>query len=91
MLKIWSDRAAEIAERGWFWDYSLQNLTIDSVTISVDGRRAIVETTLEELARVTDPAHPEHNDSDSSTYTIRYEMSYGESGWKITGGAVLKA
>lgn len=91
MLKIWSDRAAEIAHHGWFWDYSLQNLTVDSVTVSVDGRRAIVETTLEELAQVTDPAHPEHNDSDSSTYTIRYEMSYGQSGWKITGGAVLKA
>uniref|UniRef100_A0A5B7B7U1 Uncharacterized protein n=1 Tax=Davidia involucrata TaxID=16924 RepID=A0A5B7B7U1_DAVIN len=91
MLKIWTDRAAEIAQQGWFWDYTLLNLTIDSVTVSLDGRRAIVEATLEESAHLTDVAHPEHNDSYSTTYTTRYEMSYADSGWKITEGAVLKS
>ncbi|KAK2998401.1 hypothetical protein RJ639_024146 [Escallonia herrerae] len=91
MLKIWTDRAKEIAQHGWFWDYNLQNLTIDNVTVSVDGRRAIVEATLEESARLTDVAHPEHNDSYSSTYTTRYEMSCAKSEWKITEGAVLKS
>lgn len=91
MLNIWKDRAAEIAGHGWFWDYILENLTIDSVTVSADGRRAIVEATLEESASLTDMAHPEHNDSYSTTYTTRYEISCTKSGWKITEGAVLKS
>lgn len=91
MLKIWTDRATEIAQNGWFWDYTLLNLTIDSVTLSVDGRRAMVEATLEESARFVDVVHPEHNDSYSTTYTTRYETAYSESGWKITEGAVLKS
>lgn len=91
MLKVWSDRAAEIAHHGWFWSYTLVNLSIDSVTVSVDGRRAIVEATLEESARLTDVAHPEHNDSYNTTYTTRYEMSCAKSGWKIVEGAVLKS
>lgn len=91
MLKVWQERAIEIAQRGWFWDYTLLNITIDSVTISLDGRQAVVEATLEESAQLTDVAHPENNDSYSSTYTTRYEMSYTKSGWKITKGAVLKS
>ncbi|KAL0360600.1 UNVERIFIED_CONTAM: protein ACCUMULATION AND REPLICATION OF CHLOROPLASTS 6, chloroplastic [Sesamum radiatum] len=91
MLKIWTVRAAEIAQHGWFWKYQLLNLNIDSVTVSADGRRAIVEATLEESAQLTDVAHPEHNDSYSTTYTTRYEMSCAKSGWKIVDGAVLKS
>lgn len=91
MLKVWTDRAAEIAQHGWFWDYTLQNLTIDSVTVSVDGRRAIVEATLEESAQLTDVAHPEHDDSYSTTYTTRYELTCGKDGWRIVEGAVLKS
>lgn len=90
MLKIWSDRAAEISQHGWFWEYNLLNLNIDSVTVSVDNRRAIVEATLEESANLTDVAHPEHDDSYTTTYTTRYEMLYTPSGWKISEGAVLK-
>ena len=91
MLKIWTDRAMEFAQHGWFWDYQLLSLNIDSVTVSVDGRRAIVEATLEESAQLTDGAHPEHNDSYNTTYTTRYEMSFAKSGWKIVEGAVLKS
>lgn len=91
MLKIWLERATEIAQHGWFWDYTLLNITIDSVTISLDGHLAVVEATLEESAKLTDVAHPENNDSYNSTYTTRYEMSYAKSTWKITKGAVLKS
>lgn len=91
MLKIWTDRATEIAQHGWFWNYRLLNLNIDSVTVSVDGKRATVEATLEESAQLTDNAHPEHNDSYSTTYTTRYELSCSRSGWKIVGGGVLKS
>ncbi|KAL3845292.1 hypothetical protein ACJIZ3_002695 [Penstemon smallii] len=91
MLKIWTEKAAEIAQQGWFWDYQLLNINIDSVTVSIDGRRAIVEATLEESAQLTDLAHPQHNDSYSTTYTTRYEMCCAKSDWKIVEGAVLKS
>lgn len=91
MLHIWQDRAAEFAQKGWFWEYSLVDLTVDSVTISMDGRRATVEATLEESARLMDINNPEHCDSYDRIYTTRYEMSCTDSTWKITEGAVLKS
>lgn len=91
MLKIWTDRAKEIADHGWFWDFTLLNVTIDSVTVSLDGQRAMVEATLEESANLNDVNQPEHNDSYSRTYTTRYEMSHSQSGWKIIEGAVLQS
>ncbi|WOL13139.1 protein ACCUMULATION AND REPLICATION OF CHLOROPLASTS 6, chloroplastic [Canna indica] len=91
MLKIWTDRAVEIAQHGWCWEYNLLGVTIDSVTVSLDGCRAMVEATIEEVSQLTDGAHPEHNDSCSATYSTRYEMIYSKSGWKITEGAVLQS
>lgn len=91
MLKIWTDRAAEIAQLGWFYDYTLVNLNIDSVTISQNGQRAVVEATIEESTRLTAVGHPEHDASSSRTYTTRYELSCSGSGWKIVEGAVLES
>ncbi|WCJ35146.1 Protein ACCUMULATION AND REPLICATION OF CHLOROPLASTS 6 chloroplastic [Euphorbia peplus] len=89
MLKTWTERAAEIAQLGWVYDYTLLDLSIDSVTVSVNGQQAVVEATLKELACLTDPVHPENNASKNTTYTTRYEMSCMNSGWKITGGALM--
>lgn len=89
MLKIWRDRAAEIAQLGLVYDYTLLKVTIDSVTVSADGCRAVVEAALEESASLTDTAHPENNASNFRTYTTRYEISRSNSGWKITEGSVL--
>ncbi|EPS66110.1 hypothetical protein M569_08664 [Genlisea aurea] len=91
MLKIWTEKASEMARNGWFWEYELLNLSIDSVSVSVDGRRATVEATFEESAKLTDVAHPENNNSLSSSYTTRYEMSFTNDGWKIVEGAALKS
>ncbi|KAF7829605.1 protein ACCUMULATION AND REPLICATION OF CHLOROPLASTS 6, chloroplastic [Senna tora] len=91
MLKIWTDRAAEIAQLGWFYDYTLVNLNIDSVTISQNGKRAVVEATLEESTHLTAIGHPEHDASNCRTYTTRYELSCSSSGWKIVEGAVLES
>ncbi|KAL9275815.1 accumulation and replication of chloroplasts 6, chloroplastic-like protein, partial [Drosera capensis] len=91
MLEIWTERARQIAERGWFWNYTLVDLNIDSVTVSQDGRRAMVEATLEESAQLTDEVSPENNDSYNRTYTTRYEMMCSTSGWKITEGAVIES
>ncbi|KAJ7957828.1 Accumulation and replication of chloroplasts 6, chloroplastic-like protein [Quillaja saponaria] len=91
MLKIWMDRASEIAQLGWFYDYSLLNLNIDSVTISQDGQHAVVEATLEESTHLTAVGHPQHDASTSKIYTTRYEMSYSGSIWKIIEGAVLES
>lgn len=90
MLKVWMYRAAEAAQNGCFWEYTLQDLTIDSITISLDGRRAVVEATINEAAKSVDPARPEHDDSYNTSYTMQYEMACSESGWKITDGAILK-
>ncbi|XVE56123.1 hypothetical protein DITRI_Ditri03aG0212400 [Diplodiscus trichospermus] len=91
MLKTWTDRAAEIAQLGWIYEYSLLNLAIDSVTLSLDGQRAVVEATLEESTRLTDIHHPENNASNVKSYTTRYEMCSSKSGWKITEGSVFKS
>ncbi|XWS24442.1 hypothetical protein CRYUN_Cryun28dG0102600 [Craigia yunnanensis] len=91
MLKTWTDRAFEIAQLGWIYEYSLLNLAIDSVTLSLDGQRAVVEATLEESTRLTDIHHPENNASNVKSYTTRYEMCSSKSGWKITEGSVFKS
>lgn len=91
MLKTWTDRATEIAQRGWVYDYSLLNLSIDSVTLSLDGQRAVVEATLEEATRLTDIHQPENNATNSQTYTTRYELSCSSSGWKIIEGSVFRS
>lgn len=91
MLKSWSDRAADVSKNGWFWEYKLISLSIDSVTISTDGRRAIVEATLQEAASLYDQKKLEVTDSYHSTYTTRYELAAIDSSWKITSGAVLRS
>ncbi|KAG6552295.1 hypothetical protein Mapa_006148 [Marchantia paleacea] len=91
MLESWTDRVNEVARNGWFWEYRLVGLNIDSVTVSEDGRRAIVEATLQEAARLFDNKNPEHKDSYRSTYTTRYEFQHGGKGWRITGGVVLRS
>ncbi|KFK32921.1 hypothetical protein AALP_AA6G306600 [Arabis alpina] len=89
MLKIWTDRAAETAKLGLVYDYTLLKLSVDSVTVSADGTRALVEATLEESACLSDLVHPENNATDVRTYTTRYEVFWSKSGWKITEGSVL--
>lgn len=89
MLKIWTDRAAEISQLGWIYEYSLLNLTIDSVTLSQDGLHAWVEATVKESARLTDTLHPENSDEKITTYTTKYELSGTKSGWRITDGSKI--
>lgn len=91
MLESWTDRVNEVARNGWYWEYRLVGLNIDSVTVSDDGRKAIVEATLQEAARLFDSKNPEHKDSYRSTYTTRYELQYVENAWRITGGVVLRS
>ncbi|CAH2035063.1 unnamed protein product, partial [Thlaspi arvense] len=89
MLKIWTERATETAQLGLVYDYTLLKLSVDSVTVSADGTRAVVEATLEESACLSDLVHPENNATDVRTYTTRYEAFWSKSGWKITEGSVL--
>lgn len=90
MLKSWTERVSEVKRNGWFWEYTLLGLNIDSVTVSDDGRRATAEATLQEAARLVDRNNPDHNDSYRSTYTTRYDLRHGLDGWRIYGGAVLR-
>ncbi|XP_048226801.1 protein ACCUMULATION AND REPLICATION OF CHLOROPLASTS 6, chloroplastic isoform X2 [Ricinus communis] len=90
MLKTWTDRAAEVEQLGWVYDYTLLDLTVDSVIVSLDGQHAVVEATIKESACLIDAVHPENNASNITTYTTRYEMSCSNLGWKITEGAIIK-
>ncbi|KAJ7530553.1 hypothetical protein O6H91_14G008000 [Diphasiastrum complanatum] len=89
MLKSWSERANNIAKHGWYWDYKLIGVNIDSVTISQDGKRALIEATLQEAACLFDNQESKQKDSYESTYTTRYEAFLKEGRWKIIDGVVL--
>ncbi|MCO5610371.1 hypothetical protein L7F22_064607 [Adiantum nelumboides] len=91
MLENMSGRAQDAQKNGWYWDYKLTNLNIDSVTISTDGRRATVEATLWEGANLYDEKTAQVLDSYQSSYTIRYELATINGRWKITSGIVLKS
>ncbi|MCO5605700.1 hypothetical protein L7F22_059884 [Adiantum nelumboides] len=91
MLENMSGRAQDAQNKGWYWDYKLTNLNIDSVTISTDGRRATVEATLWEGANLYDERTAQVLDSYQSSYTIRYELATINGRWKITSGIVLKS
>lgn len=90
MLKSWRDRASSVKRNGWFWEYTLLGLTVDSVTVSDDGKRATVEATLQEAARLVNRNFGERNDSYRSTYSTRYDLLHGLYGWRMYGGAVLR-
>ncbi|CAI0435866.1 unnamed protein product [Linum tenue] len=88
MLKLWTDRAAEIAKLGWVYDCTLLDLTINSVTMSSDEKHAVVEATINESITLTDAVHPTSGPN-TTTYATRYEISLSDSGWRITEGALL--
>jgi hypothetical protein len=90
MLKSWTTRAGDVKRNGWFWEYTLLGLSIDSITVSDDGRRATAEATLQETARLVNRNNPERNDSYTSTYITKYDLRHGFYGWRINGGAVLR-
>lgn len=91
MLQNMSGRAKDAQKNGWYWEYKLTNLNIDSVTISTDGRRAMVEATLWEGANLYDERTTRVLDSYQSSYTIRYELATINGRWKITSGIVLRS
>ncbi|KAH7296483.1 hypothetical protein KP509_26G024800 [Ceratopteris richardii] len=91
MLEDMSGRAKDAQRNGWYWDYKLTNLSIDSVTTNTNGRGATVEATLCEGAKLFDENSSQALDSYQSSYTIRYELSIINGRWKITSGTVLQS
>lgn len=91
MLKSWNERAKDVQKNGWYWEYKLTNLSIDSVTISTDGRRAMIEATLWEGASLYDEKKSKVSDSYQSSYTTRYELANINGVWKINSGTVLRS
>ena len=88
---MWKNRASEIEHKSWFWEYDLLDLIIDSVTVSLDGRHAVVDATLDEASHMNNLTQPDHSDSSRTIYSVRYIMAYNAaSGWRIIGGAVLQ-
>lgn len=86
MLQQWKTRAEDVKHQGWHWEYVLDNLTIDKVEVSDDGRRALVEATLHENAKYVEGGVTK--DTYSSTYSAQYQL-INRGSWKISGGKIL--
>lgn len=92
MLKQWRARADDVRTNGFFWQYTLKELTVERFEILGDGRRAVVEATLTEGAVLHDGAKKGSQDAYESTYRARYDLvrsAEGPHGWKIAAGTVL--
>jgi len=90
MLTQWKARANDVRQHGWYWEYTLVGLKIDSVVMSENNTKATVQATLQEAAQLYDRGRPDNNDAYRSTYCARYEMNFRPGlGWRISSGAVL--
>lgn len=92
MLRSWTERAQEVHQNGWYWEYELTDLIIESVDVSKDGNRATVEAMLWEGASLYDEkSKDDATDSYHSSYTTRYDLVLdGEGRWKIISGSVVR-
>lgn len=92
MLKQWRARAEDVRTNGFFWQYTLKELTVERFEVLGDGQRAVVEATLTEGAVLHDGARKGSQDAYESTYRARYDLLRSEDGplgWKIAAGTVL--
>ncbi|CAI5970610.1 unnamed protein product [Closterium sp. NIES-64] len=85
MLELWRNRAKEVENNGWFWEYSFLSLNVEMAAVSKCQKKAVVEAVVQEAARLVDAADPTHNDAYRSTYTARYELLQTGTCWKIVG------
>ena len=92
MLQSWTERAQEVHQNGWYWEYELTDLTIESVNVSKDGKQAVVEAVLWEGASLFDEKSKyDATDSYHNSYTTRYQLILDSEGrWKITSGSVVR-
>jgi len=89
MLSQWKARAQDVKQHGWYWEYTLVGLKIDSVNME-SSTTATVQATLQESAQLYDRGRPDNNDAYRSTYCARYEVNWKQGlGWRISSGAVL--
>jgi len=90
MLSQWKARAQDVKQHGWYWEYTLVGLKIDSVVMAEGNTKAVVQATLQEAAQLYDRGRPDNNDAYRSTYCARYELNWKPAmGWRISSGAVL--
>jgi hypothetical protein len=52
MLSQWKARAQDVKQHGWYWEYTLVGLKIDSVVMAEGNTKAVVQATLQEAAQV---------------------------------------
>jgi len=103
MLRQWRARAEDVRHNGFFWEYVLVGLAVDSLTVAPDGASARVDVTLTEAAILHDAATAAGGASAAaaepeayeSTYKARYELARqpgaagGARAWRIVAGTVL--
>jgi len=99
MLRQWRSRAEDVRHNGFFWEYVLVGLRVDSLRVAPGGDSARVDVTLTEAAILHDAAAAAakggEQEAYESTYKARYELARkpggggGARGWRIVAGSVL--
>jgi len=87
MLKQWKQRAHTVQTDGWHWEYTLQDLTVDKVSVGRDGRRATIEARIKEKAELIDSGRKA--DWYSTSYTVQYDLVMKKQGWRISAARVV--
>ena len=87
MLTQWKDRAMDVKHKGWHWEYRVSRVAVDSVELSADGDRAVIEATVDESAQLIEGGQA--LDSYRSQYAAQYQMTRKRGVWKIVGGKII--
>ena len=89
MLQEWRQRAAELQEDGWHWEYDLREVALQGVAPAADGRGATVTARLREGARLVG-ADGAVLDAYRSNFGLEYVLARrAGAGWRIVASRVL--
>lgn len=87
MLRQWKQRAHTVQTDGWHWEYTLQELSVDKVSVERDGRQATVEANIKEKAELIDSG--KRADWYSTSYKVQYDLVMKRQGWRISAARVV--
>ena len=87
MLRQWKKKAQCGQAGGWHWEYMLQDLTVDTVSVSRDGRKATIDAIISEKAELVDSG--KKADAYSTVYTVQYDLTMTKKGWRISATRVF--
>lgn len=87
LLKQWKQRARSVQQDGWYWEYTLRDLSVDRVSLTGDGGHAIIEANISEQAELIEDGRKV--DWYSTAYSAQYDLVMTKQGWKISATRVV--